>query len=148
MGAATLTIILAAAGGVGMALQGPTNAMLARGVGSPITASLISFLVGSAALAAAVALSRARIEPAAVRALPWYVWIGGLYGAFFVAVAAYGAPLVGIGALLTAAVAGQMVAGVALDHVGALGLPKHPANLTRLIGAALVIAGAALVRRG
>lgn len=148
MGAGTLTIILAFAGGVGMALQAPTNAALARGVGSPITAALISFMVGSAALGIAAVFNRAPIDPAALRAVPWYAWTGGLYGAFFVAVAAYGAPLIGVAALLTAAVAGQIVAGVGLDQIGALGLPRHPAGLARLIGAGLVVGGAALVRWG
>ena len=79
--------------------------------------------------------------------MPWYAWIGGFYGAFFVAVAAFAAPRVGIGVLLTAAVAGQLAAALVLDHYGLLGLAKHPVTITRAAGFLLVVAGAALVRR-
>lgn len=148
MNLAVLTIFLAALGGAGLALQAPTNAMLGRAAGSAANAAFISFLVGSAALGVFCLIARARPDGAALRALPWYAWSGGIYGAFFVAVAAFGAPRIGVGALLTAAVAGQLATGVLLDHLGALGLERHPANLTRMAGLALVVAGAALVRRG
>jgi transporter family-2 protein len=36
---------------------------------------------------------------------------------------------------------------LALDHLGALGLPREPVNLGRIAGALLVIAGVVLVRR-
>jgi transporter family-2 protein len=141
-------LALAAAGGLGLAVQAPTNALLGRSIGSPMAAALVSFVVGAVALAAVVALSGWRPAPGAWRDAPWAAWLGGLYGAFFVAVAAYGAPRIGAGALLTAAIAGQLAGAVALDQLGALGLPRHPASLTRLAGVALVMGGALLVRLG
>ena len=43
-------------------------------------------------------------------------------------------------------VAGQMVASVAFDHFGALGLSEHPVDIPRLIGAVLLVVGVALIR--
>jgi transporter family-2 protein len=80
--------------------------------------------------------------------VPWYAWLGGLYGAFFVGVAAFAAPRIGVGVLLTAAVAGQLAAAVVLDHYGLLGLARHPISVTRVAGVLLVFAGAWLVRAG
>lgn len=148
MNLATLTIVLALFAGAVTALQAPTNALLSRAFGSPVTAAFISFAVGTAALAAILLLLPSRMDPAAVRALPWYAWMGGLYGAVFVTVAAFAAPRIGVGALLTAMVAGQLVMAVALDHSGALGLPRQPISGGRLAGLLMVIAGVALVRRG
>ena len=114
------------AGGM-VAIQAPTNAILAKAGGSPILAALISFAVGTAALTVA--------------------WIGGLYGAIFVAVAAYAAPRIGLASLITIGIGGQIAMALWLDHLGALGLPREPINPGRLIGATLVLAGVVLVRR-
>jgi transporter family-2 protein len=139
---------LAFLAGIFIAVQAPTNALLGKAAGSSIAAALISFAIGTAALAAVLlATGWVRITPA-LREVPWYAWLGGLYGAFFVAIAALVAPRIGVGALLTAAVAGQLLAALALDHFGLLGLPKQPANLARLLGLGMVFVGAVLVRRG
>ncbi|MBV9521765.1 MAG: DMT family transporter, partial [Alphaproteobacteria bacterium] len=42
--------------------------------------------------------------------------------------------------------AGQMLASLAFDHYGLFGIAPHPADLPRLAGAALLIAGVALIR--
>ena len=134
------------AGGM-VAIQAPTNAMLARAGGSPVLAALISFAVGTAALLLAWLASGSRPGTAPFGSLPWYAWVGGLYGAIFVAVAAYAAPKIGLASLITIGIAGQIAMALWLDHLGALGLPREPINLGRLLGAALVIAGVVLVRR-
>jgi len=145
---AALFSALAFLAGVFIAVQAPTNALLGKAAGSSIAAALISFAVGTAALAAVLlATGWVRITPA-WRELPWYAWLGGIYGAFFVAIAALAAPRIGVGALLTAAVAGQLLAALVLDHYGLLGLPKQPATLVRLLGLTMVFVGAVLVRRG
>lgn len=146
MSGAALSIVLAVIGGVLLAVQAPTNAMLGKASGSPIVAAFISFLVGTAALGAAVFATSGRLTDPGLRQVPWYAWIGGVYGAFFVAVAAFGAPRVGMGVLLTAAVAGQLAAALVLDHFGMLGLVRNPVNVTRVLGLGLVLAGAVLVR--
>ena len=140
-------ILLVFFAGSMIAIQAPTNAMLARAGGSPVLAALISFAVGTAALFVAWIASGNRPGPASFVGLPWYAWVGGLYGAIFVAVAAYAAPKIGIASLITIGIAGQIAMALWLDHAGALGLPREPVNLGRLLGAALVIAGVVLVRR-
>jgi transporter family-2 protein len=149
MNPATLVPILLVlfAGGL-IALHAPTNAMLGRAGGSAVLAALISFAVGTVALLLAWLASGNRPRASAFAGLPWYAWLGGLYGATFVAVAAYAAPRIGLASLITIGIAGQIVMAMWLDHVGALGLPRDPFNLVKLGGALLVIAGVVLVRRG
>jgi transporter family-2 protein len=148
MSANLVYIVLALVGGVLMAVQAPTNALLVKASGSPVLAALISFLIGTVALVVLLFAGGGPRTLAGARALPWYAWIGGLYGAFFVAMAAFVAPRIGVGALLTAAVAGQLAAALVLDHYGLLGLDPRPATLVRVFGLVLVCAGAFLVRRG
>ena len=140
-------ILLVLFGGAMIALQAPTNAMLAKAGGSPVLAALISFGVGTVALLATWLASGNRPGTSAFASLPWCAWVGGLYGAFFVAIAAYAAPRIGLASLITIGVAGQIAAALWLDHIGALGLPREPINLGRVIGALLVVAGVVMVRR-
>ena len=142
-----IPILLVFIAGAMVAIQAPTNAILAKAGGSPILAALISFGVGTAALLATWLATPNRPGAGAFAGLPWYAWIGGLYGAVFVAVAAYAAPKIGIASLITIGIAGQIAMALWLDHVGALGLAREPVNMGRIVGAALVVAGVVLVRR-
>jgi bacterial/archaeal transporter family-2 protein len=148
MNAATLTLVLALIAGFLMAVQAPTNAILGKASGSPVVAAFISFVVGTLALGAMVAATSGRLFAPELKAVPWYAWLGGLYGAFFVAIAAFGAPKIGVGPLLTAAIGGQLIGAIVLDHFGMLGLTRQPVSMEKLAGVALVLFGAWLVRRG
>jgi bacterial/archaeal transporter family-2 protein len=148
MNAASLPLALAVVAGFFMSVQAPTNAILGKASGSAVVAAFISFLIGTLALGAVVAAGPGRLLAPELRAVPWYAWLGGLYGAFFVAMAAFGAPRIGIGPLLTAAIAGQLIGAIVLDHYGLLGLARQPVSPEKLAGAALVLIGAFMVRRG
>ena len=130
-----------------VALQAPTNAMLARSVNSPVNAAFISFAVGTVALLAIVLALGVRPSGAELRALPWYAWIGGLYGAFFVTAAAFAAPRLGVTYLLTLGIGGQLVMAVLLDRYGAFGVPAQEITPARVFGLALVLGGVILVRK-
>ena len=145
--AALLPIVLVFVAGGMIAVQAPTNALLGRAGGSPILAALISFAVGTIGLLLVWLLSGNRPGVRSFAGLPWYAWLGGLYGATFVAVAAYAAPRIGLASLITIGIGGQIAMALWLDNFGALGLPREPINLGRVLGALLVIAGVVLVRR-
>jgi transporter family-2 protein len=146
--ATLLPILLVLFAGGMIALQAPTNALLGRAGGSPVLAALISFAVGTLTLLVVWLASGSRPRPASFAGLPWYAWIGGVYGAMYVAVAAYAAPRIGLASLITIGIAGQIVVAILLDHFGALGLPRDPINLVKVGGALLVVAGVVLVRQG
>jgi transporter family-2 protein len=84
---------------------------------------------------------------AASRALPWYAWVGGLYGAIFVVAAAWGVPRLGVATTIILMVAGQLLLSVVLDHFGAMGMPKQPISWGRVAGVLMVVAGVLMVRR-
>lgn len=144
---ALLPILLVFVAGGMIALQAPTNSIIARAGGSPVLAALISFAVGTIGLFAVWLLSGSRPGAQPFTGLPWYAWLGGLYGAVFVAVAAYAAPRIGLAPLITVGIAGQIAMALILDHLGALGLPREPINIGRVLGALLVLAGVIIVRR-
>jgi transporter family-2 protein len=129
------------------ALQAPTNARLMTAVGSPVNAALVSFAVGTMALGVLALMFQTRPDMAATRALPWYAWIGGLYGVVFVIAATWGVPRLGVALTITLMVAGQLLISLILDHFGAFGAPRSPINLGRVAGVALVVGGVLMVRR-
>lgn len=134
-------------GGAATALQAPTNAKMMGAVGSPVNAAFVSFAVGTAALGVLALVLQVRPDLAASRALPWYAWVGGLYGAIFVVAAAWGVPRLGVATTIILMVAGQLLLSVVLDHFGAMGMPKQPISLGRVAGVGLVIAGVLMVRK-
>lgn len=142
-----LPAILVLLAGAMTAAQPPTNAVLARASGSPVFAALLSFAVGTLVLIAITLATRPQLSLGALREVPWWAWAGGFYGAFFVAVGAYAAPRLGIASLITIAVAGQMLAALAIDHFGAFGLARAPISLGRVLGVMLIVGGVVLVRR-
>ena len=90
-----LSMIAVVIAGGATALQAPTNAKMMTAVGSPVNAAFVSFAVGTAALGLLAVILQAKPDMAAARNLPWYAWIGGLYGAVFVVAAAWGVPRLG-----------------------------------------------------
>ncbi|NBB51340.1 EamA-like transporter family protein [Rhizobium sp. CRIBSB] len=143
-----LSMLIVVLAGGATAMQAPVNARLATAVNSPVNAAFVSFAVGTVALALLALLGQTRPDMAAVRALPWYAWVGGLYGVVFVIAATWAVPRLGVATTITLMVAGQLLLSLILDHFGAFGVPRQPVTLTRMAGVALVIGGVLLVRRG
>ena len=139
--------LFAVAAGAMLPIQFGINAQLASWIGSPLRATFVSFVVGAAVLAVAVLLF-ARGWPGSDRlgAAPWWVWVGGFLGAFYVLGSVVTAPKLGAAALFAFILAGQAVASLAVDHFGWVGFAENPVTPGRLLGIALVAAGVAAVR--
>ncbi len=148
----TLSVSLLAAlgimSGVLLAVQAPINAQASAALGAPLAAATLSFLVGvSALLIVTLLLSRHQVQLSGLRSVPPYVvFAGGLLGACYVTANIILAPRLGVAALVSLAIAGQLAAGLALDNFGLLGLAERGLSLGRVTGVALVFAGALMVR--
>jgi transporter family-2 protein len=136
---------LALAAGVVLVVQVGVNAMLRSGLGSPVAAALMSFLVGSAALAALLLVIRGWPGRAQLLAVPGWGWSGGVLGAFYVVCTIIVGPKLGAAALLALVIFGQLVTSLLVDHFGWLGFPQHPLTLMRLLGATLLFGGVLLI---
>ncbi len=134
--------------GAGIAWQAGANGRLAKRVGSPISATLMSFIAGTVVLVAAASISvAARGLPAALPAEPW-LYLGGLLGFAYILLGAFlvahtGVLLMGLGSVL-----GQLVTSVLIDLLWPV---DQGPELWQLIGM-VVLAGASVVvalpRRG
>jgi transporter family-2 protein len=142
-----LYLAFAVVAGAMIPFQAGVNAQLAHWVQSPVRAAFVSFVVGTVAL---LLLSLVLWKPLPsgerIGGAPWWVWIGGLLGAFYVAGSIVTAPRLGAAVLIAAVIAGQSLASVVVDHYGWVGFREHHISPGRIVGMALVLAGVALVR--
>jgi len=130
------------------ASQAGLNARLRLALYSPIQAAFISFVTGTLLLGALTLISgESWSSRTALAALPWWAWLGGLLGAFNVAMSVYLAPRLGALSLAFSIVCGQVLASMLLDHNGWLGYPRIELSGQRLLGAVFIIAGVCLVAR-
>lgn len=140
-------IVFAVVIGALLPLQALINARLGAQTQGPLYAAFVSFLVGTCLLGALLLLTRTPLLPAqSLTALPAWIWLGGVIGAAFVFAATLLVPSLGAGSMICLVVLGQVVGSLVFDHFGVLGA-QRPMDLLRVLGALLVIVGAALVVR-
>jgi transporter family-2 protein len=141
-----LAVLLTAAAGGLIALQAPINSGLGKATGG-LPAALVSFAVGSIALAAVVVLSGKAGGLQSTFDVNWYYLIGGLLGAVYVVTALTMVSSIGSGGLAAATVTGQLTASVAIDRLGLFGLDQVALSPERLLGVGLLLVGTFLVIR-
>jgi bacterial/archaeal transporter family-2 protein len=139
--------LLAIVVGAGLTAQVGMNATLGRAIDSPLWASIVNFTIGLAALVACALAAGSRAQVTAFGQVPAWAWLGGLLGAAYVFAVTLLGPRLGAVALLALVLAGQLGAALVVDHFGVLGFPRAEVNASRLLGVALLVAGALLVVR-
>lgn len=141
-------LFLAIAAGVCISVQAAANASLRTNLGDARWATFFS-VSGTIITAVVVMLLLRPPLPngAAMRAAPWWNWIGGPLGAMIVLAGAALTPRLGAGAFIAAVVAGQLGSSVLMDHFGSMNLTQQPITFARAAGAALIILGVVLVTR-
>jgi transporter family-2 protein len=134
--------------GLFMAIQPAINLELRRFVGSPAQAAMVSTTVSTISLAFFVFVIQRKPWPSFHAALstPWWIWIGGLLGAAYVAISVVLISRLGAAFAFSLVVLGQMVTALVLDRFGWFGVPVHDLSPGRLLGVSLVISGVVLIR--
>ena len=135
--------------GAGVAAQAVINTRLRAAVGAPLWAAAMQFAVGLA-LILAVALASRQIPPvtAGLTREPWWIWLGGVFGAAFILVTIVLTPRVGAALTLASIVVGQLTAALLIDHFGWFGGTMIRLSPGRVLGVALLVAGVVAIRRG
>ena len=139
--------LMAAMVGAGLTVQVGMNATVRFAIGSPVLAAIVNFVVGLGALVLVAVVSGSRWAPGSTATVPAWAWFGGLLGAVYVASTTVLGPRLGAAALLAFTLTGQMLAALIVDHYGIIGFPQSPITPSRLLGAALLVAGVLLIMR-
>jgi transporter family-2 protein len=135
---------MAVAAGMAAAMQAATNAGLAKsaGLGPTLVVNTVIVLTGVIGLWAATGAKTTFFTTGA----PWTFYLGGLFGFVVIASLAFVFPKIGAAYAVALMVGGQCVAALTVDHFGLMGMPREPLTIQRVIGLALVAAGAVVMR--
>jgi bacterial/archaeal transporter family-2 protein len=102
--------ILAFIAGIALPIQVGVNSALRRGLGHPLMATLVNFVIGGLGLALYLVLARASFPSrAAMAAAPAWAWPGGLLGALYVSTTVVAGPRLGSATLLACVILGQLL---------------------------------------
>lgn len=131
-----------------IAVQGSINAGLGKLLHHPLQAALVNFLVGGFILVIINLLIKAPIPDwSTIKLVPVYLLIGGVLGAIFVSMAIILIPKIGVANTLGAALVGQLIMSVIIDHFGWFGAQAQNISPARIVGVLLLLTGLYLVQR-
>lgn len=133
--------------GASFVTQQAVNADLRMELGSAAWAGFVSYLGGTLCMLVLAFVVRDSVPSVgAIARSNWMAWTGGFFGAIYIAISILLVPRIGAATFVALLVAGQMLSSLLLDNYGILGVPQHPITAARLVGGALLIGGAVLVR--
>lgn len=140
-------VVATLAAGALLPVQALVNARLGVRLGSPLWAAATQNAVGVLAMLCVIAALRpATPTLGQVGATPLWAWAGGVMGMVYVFTILTAAPQLGAARAITAAVVGQLICAMLLDHFGVLH-DRRPITLTTIGGVVLLVSGAALILR-
>jgi bacterial/archaeal transporter family-2 protein len=143
-----LLALLAIAAGTLFPVQASVNSLLAKSVGGAIVATWISITVSwFLLLGTNMVVFRQLPSISDIAATPLYLLVvGGSLGAIFLGVNVMLAPRLGAAAMFGFIIAGQLMAALTIDRLGLFAFDVRELSVGRIVGVALVIAGAIMVR--
>ncbi|VXB72353.1 DMT family transporter [Citricoccus sp. K5] len=147
----TLSLLLALAGGVAIAVQARITGALRTELGDASLAATVTFGSGLALMLLVNGLVRANrrgvvqlVRGAATGRFPWVFAFSGLLGAFAVYGQAVTVDLVGVALFSLVFISGQMLSSTLMDTLGWVPSGRHRLSLRRSVGVLAGLAGVGL----
>ncbi|HEX7255591.1 MAG TPA: DMT family transporter [Gaiellaceae bacterium] len=139
-----VAVVLCAIGGLAGAIQAAVMGELGERVG---VAPALTFAVAVSlvcALGVLLVWERSFEGVRTAAGQPWWLWMGGVMSVFIVLGITVATPRIGVASTIGIIIAGNLVMAAMIDQYGLLGQERVPITAVRLIGLALLAAGAAL----
>jgi len=130
-------------------VQAILNARLGKQTGGALMGALMSFLTGTIILLIVnfIVNGQAMLNLKPASTGPWYLWLGGLIGAFFVGYITWVNQQQGMALTFALVVSGQIFASLFIDHYGLFGSAVRTITLEKITGAILIIGGIILIKK-
>lgn len=143
---AWLSLAFAFLTGILNTVQSGSNTTLNKTTGTPFWCVVVVFGVALGTASVTALVSGQRLPSLAeVHAVPWWAWIGGVFGASYILCMMLTAEKLGAAVFMGATVTAAVITSLVMDHFGLLGFDRHPAGFARLAGGALMLAGLTLI---
>jgi bacterial/archaeal transporter family-2 protein len=138
--AVTLSLVAGVAGTVQIAVMGK----LGDRIGVVPALAFAAVVAASVGVLALLLTRRSLAGFADAAHQPWWLWIGGVMGAFVVFTITFAGPRIGTTATVAVFLVGQFAAAVVVDRYGLFGLDRIAVGWPRVFGLALIAIGAGL----
>jgi len=138
--AVTLSLVAGVAGTVQIAVMGK----LGDRIGVVPALAFAAVVAASVGVLALLLTRRSLAGFADAEHQPWWLWIGGVMGAFVVFTITFAGPRIGTTATVAVFLVGQFAAAVVVDRYGLFGLDRIAVGWPRVFGLALIAIGAGL----
>lgn len=138
-------VVVAALGGVAVAVQSPLSNMIGRRLGSLESVFIVH--IGGAILAAIILTFQRGGQLGGWSQVPWYALCAGFLGLIILAAVNITIPKLGAAATTTLIVVAQLLMSAVIDHFGWLEVSARPITLARFAGVAFLVLGAWLMVR-
>jgi bacterial/archaeal transporter family-2 protein len=143
-------VLLAFVAGAILPIQGAVNALLRADLGAPLAVGTVSFGVATVGMVLVFFLTAISTKPPkpqmrALPSMPWWGWLGGFVGAYYVVTVFMAIPEIGTAATVGLTIVGQQLVSILVDRFGLLRLPQRPISGLRLTGVALLLGGVSLI---
>ncbi|MGI5891439.1 MAG: DMT family transporter [Bacillota bacterium] len=140
-----LALILAAAAGISMAIQGAMNGALGRIIGM-LEGNFLVHAIGLAAVAILLfAIGLGKGDLAKLTEVPWYLYLGGVINVAIIFGVMVSIDKIGAGNATTAIIAGQLAMALIIDACGLFGLDKTGMTWGRGVGLVMMAVAAKLL---
>ena len=140
--------LLIIVGGILQAMGSAMNAQLYKSLHNPWLASLVSFsLIVAFFVGAFAVLHKPLPSLDDVLQMPWWAPLAGVIGAVAVYAGLVLVGKVGAGPYTGLNVTAALLTSIVIDHFGFLNVQVHHAHPMRLLGAALMVGGVALIAK-
>ena len=139
-----LLILVAALGGVAIAVQAQMMALLDKGIGT--IESVITY-GGGGLLIGLVMLAMRGGNLSEWSSVPLYAMFAGIIGLLIVGSIGYSTPRLGLVTTFTVMISLQFIAGAFIDHYALLGAELRQLTLSRIVGIAIMLLGVWIVIR-
>lgn len=138
---------LAFIAGAAITTQASMNAQLGVLLKNSLIGTTIAFVFSSLfTLIAVIVTTKSYPQFATVQSIPIYLWFsGGAIAAFGVGMYCFLIPKMGVGPMMSYALAGQLLLAVIASHFGWFDIPVKQIDLIKLIGIVALIAGVILI---
>ncbi|MDN4502428.1 DMT family transporter [Alteromonadaceae bacterium BrNp21-10] len=140
-----LAFLAVLAGGF-IAIQAGINSQLGALLKNPLLATAVAFLLSATVSSISVILYSKKLPSwQTVTHIPAYLWFGGFISALGVGLFYFLIPKMGVGPMMSLALAGQLVVAILLSHWGVFGLPIVTITPIKLLGILSLVGGITLI---
>jgi transporter family-2 protein len=139
-----LAVVLSVVAGLAGSVQIAMMSQLGDRISTVGALAFASLLTGIAAFLLLLAFDHSLDAYSAALRQPWWMLLGGLMGLLIVGTITYAGVRIGVAATVGILIAGQLVAGAAIDRFGLFGSEQIGLHWPRVLGIVLLGAGAAL----